>query len=147
MIIFTTDEPLTNRRFFISILLQLIFMLLFFVVFHFAANSEKAGTAYLIFGILFLGNIISLLQLSKLEEIRFDEEKKELHFYSKRYFSKLRKVKTSFEGLSVRRKNDRLKITKGRKKVFTISCNDDVFSIEKMNNIIAAFKANNIPVE
>lgn len=122
-------------------------MLLFFVVFHFMADSDKAGTAYLIFSILFIGNIISLLQVSKLEEIRFDEEKRELHFYSKSYFTKLRKVKTPFEGLSVIQKNDRLKIKKGRKKIFTVGCNDDVFSIEKMSNIITAFKANNIPVE
>lgn len=122
-------------------------MILFFVVFYFITASKKIDTVYLVFGILFLGNIISLLQYTKLEEIRFDEETKELHFYSKSYFSKLRKVKTSFEGLSVKQKNDILKIKKGRRKVFSVGCNDDGFSIEKMSNIITAFKANNIPVQ
>lgn len=147
MIVFTTDEPLTNRKFFISVSFQLIFMLLFFVVFHFVTSNEKAGTLWLIFSILFIGNIINLLQVSKLEEIRFDEEKQELHFYSKSYFTKLRKVKTSFEGLCVIQKNENLKIKKGRKKVFSVGCTEDAFSIEKMNNIIIAFRANNIPVE
>ncbi|WP_129130733.1 hypothetical protein [Lacibacter luteus] len=126
--------------------MQLIFMLLFFIVFHFV-GGDKIDTAYLIFGILFTGNIISLLQLSKLEEIRFDEEKREFHFYSKSYFSKLRKVKTSFDGLIVSQNDDTLKIRKGRKKVFTVGCKEDKFSIEKMSGIITTFKANNIPVQ
>ena len=101
----------------------------------------------MLYGIIILANVIGLLQLDKLEEIRFDEEKQELHFYSKSYFSKLRKLKTSFEGLTVKQQKDFLKIKKGRRKVFTLDRNDDSFSEEKLNRIIAAFQANNIPVK
>jgi hypothetical protein len=53
-----------------------------------------------VYAVIVLANVIGLLQLDKLEEVRFDEEKKELHYYSKGYFSDLRKVKTSFDGVN-----------------------------------------------
>ena len=147
MIIFTTDEPLTNRKFFLSLIPQLVFLLIMSVILYFYSGEEKRITAYMLYGIIILANVIGLLQLDKLEEIRFDEEKQELHFYSKSYFSKLRKLKTSFEGLTVKQQKDFLKIKKGRRKVFTLDRNDDSFSEEKLNRIIAAFQANNIPVK
>lgn len=147
MIIFTTDEPLTNRKFFLSLIPQLVFLLIMSVILYFYSGEEKRITAYMLYGIIILANVIGLLQLDKLEEIRFDEEKQELHFYSKSYFSKLRKLKTSFAGLTVKQQKDFLKIKKGRRKVFTVDRNDDSFSEEKLNRIIAAFQANNIPVK
>lgn len=147
MIIFTTDEPLTNRKFFLSLIPQLVFLLIMSVILYFYSGEEKRITAYMLYGIIILANVIGLLQLDKLEEIRFDEEKQELHFYSKSYFSKLRKLKTSFEGLTVKQQKGFLKIKKGRRKVFTVDRNDDSFSEEKLNRIVATFQANNIPVK
>ena len=147
MIIFTTDEPLTNRKFFLSLIPQLVFLLIISVVLYFYSGEEKRITAYIVYGVIVLGNVIGLLQLDKLEEVRFDEEKKEVHFYSKSYFSNLRKVKTSFDGLTVKQQKDFLKIKKGRRKVFTVDRNADAFSEDKMNSIIAAFQANNVPVQ
>lgn len=147
MIIFTTDEPLTNRKFFLSLIPQLVFLLIISVVLYFYSDEEKRITGYIVYTVIVLANVIGLLQLDKLEEVRFDEEKKELHFYSKSYFSDLRKVKTSFDGLTVKQQKDFLKITKGTRKVFTVDRNDDSFSEEKLNRIIATFQANNIPVK
>jgi hypothetical protein len=50
-------------------------------------------------------------------------------------------------GLTVKQQKDFLKITKGTRKVFTVDRNDDSFSEEKLNRIIATFQANNIPVK
>lgn len=147
MIIFTTDEPLTNRKFFLSLIPQLVFLLIISVVLYFYSDEEKRITGYIVYTVIVLANVIGLLQLDKLEEVRFDEEKKELHVYSKSYFSDLRKVKTSFDGLTVKQQKDFLKITKGTRKVFTVDRNDDSFSEEKLNRIIATFQANNIPVK
>lgn len=147
MTTFVTAQRLTNRRFFISLIPQFIFLLIILVVFNFFLNEERRITVLLTYGILLLGNIIGLLQLEKLEELRFDEDKKELHFYFKSYFSKLRKLRTPFEGLEVIKKKDLLKVVKGRRKVFAIDLSDKSFSHEQLNNIMTAFQKNDIPVK
>lgn len=147
MTTFLTAQPLTNRRFFVSLVPQFIFLLIISIAFYFFLNEERRITALFIYSILLLGNIISLLQLEKLEELRFDEDKQELHFYLKSYFCKLRKVKTPFEGLEIIQRKDLLKVVKGRKKVFAIDLSDKSFSQEQMNNIMTAFQKNHVTVK
>jgi hypothetical protein len=159
MTTFITDKPLTGRQFFLQaahyFITYLVMMLILFLIF-----PQKLDNA-LIMSITFLiVGIVRLLQVEKVQEIRFDEQKKELHFYSKGYLTKLKKLKTSFENLRVqkddweskskwlpKRKNLSLEILKEKKLVFSIHMNADYFSEDKMRAIIASFQANNIPVK
>lgn len=159
MTTFITDKPLTGRQFFllifyiVSVLLTGYFIITLFF-------PEKADTAPYSLGGTFLGLLFFLLQKDRVHEIRFDERKKELHFYSKGYLTKLKKLKTSFENLRVqkddreskskwlpKRKNLSLEILKEKKLVFSIDMNADYFSEDKMRAIIDSFQANNIPVK
>ena len=108
----------------------------------------------------FLGTIFFLLQKDKVHEVRLDEDSKELHFYSKGYLTKLRKMKTSFENMHVKkedweskskwlpkRKILSVEILKEKTFVFTVNMNLDHFSEQKMRDLIATFEVNNIPVK
>jgi hypothetical protein len=159
MTTFITDKPLTGRqfflltvRYFITYLVLLLILLLFFP--QKIDNALTMSITFLIIG------IIRLLQIERVQEIRFDEEKKELHFYSKGYLTKLKKLKTSFENLRVqvddweskskrlpKRKKLSLEILKEKTLVFSIEMDADHFSEEKMRAIIAAFQTSNIPVQ
>lgn len=98
--------------------------------------------------------------VDRVQEIRFDEDNKELHFYSKGYLTKLRKMKTSFENMHVKkedweskgkwlpkRKILSVEILKEKTLVFEVNMNSDYFSEQKMRHLIATFEANNIPVK
>jgi hypothetical protein len=50
-----------------------------------------------------LGTIFCFFQKDKVHEIRFDESKNELHFYTKGYLTKLRKIQPSFENMHVKK--------------------------------------------
>jgi hypothetical protein len=159
MITFSTDKPLTKRQFFLQTAWYLIiYLVLLLIVFLFFPHKVD-NAPFLSIGFLIVG-IVRLLQVEKVQEIRFDEEKKELHFYSKGYLTKLKKLKTSFENIHVRkddwqskrkwlpkRKILALEILKEKKLVFTVDMAEDSFSEEKMRAIIATFHANNIPVQ
>lgn len=159
MITFTTDKPLTKRQF----LLQTVYYSIAYsvtvvvAILFFPRKMESA----LIFSITFLiVGIVRLLQVERVQEIRFDEEKKELHFYSKGYLTKLKKLKTSFENMHVqkddwqskskwlpKRKILALEILKEKKLVFTVDMHTDHFSEKTMRDLIARFTANYIPVQ
>mgnify|MGYP006179316117 FL=1 len=159
MTTFTTDKPLTKRQFFVIALSSFSFLLAgyFIITFFF---PEKADAAPYSLGGTFLGTIFFLLQKEKVQEIRFDEDNKALHFYSKGYLTKLRKMKTSFENMHVKkedweskskwlpkRKILSLEILKEKVLVFTVNMNLDYFSEQKMRDLIARFEVNNIPVK
>lgn len=159
MTTFTTDKPLTKRQFFLLILYSFSFLLAgyFSITLFF---PEKADAALYSMGGTFLGTIFYLLQKDKVHEVRFDEESKELHFYSKGYLTKLRKMKTSFENMHVtkedwesksrwfpKRKILSIEILKEKTLVFTVNMNLDHFSEHKMRELISTFEANNIPVK
>ncbi len=158
MITFVTDRPLTKRQFFLQIAYTLIpylvilgVLLLFF--------PQKTNDAPYFFCFFLLVSIVRLIQVERVQEIRFDEDKKALHFYSKGYLTKLRKMKTSFENIHVKKedwesKNNwlpkrkilSLEILKEKRLVFTVNMNSDYFSEQKMRDLVATFEANNIPV-
>lgn len=159
MTTFTTDKPLTKRQFFLQTSYYLIAYSVIVVVAILFFPTKADYAPYLSIGFLVVG-IVRLLQEEKIQEIRFDEENKELHFYSKGYLTKLKKLKTSFENLHVqkddweskskwlpKRKILSLEILKEKTLVFTLNKTLDYFSEEKMRAIIATFQANNIPVQ
>ncbi|TWI83053.1 hypothetical protein IQ13_1159 [Lacibacter cauensis] len=159
MTTFTTDKPLTKRQFLLQTSYYLIAYLVIVIVAILFFPTKADNAPYLSIGFLLVG-IVRLLQAEKIQEIRFDEENKELHFYSKGYLTKLKKLKTSFENLHVqkddweskskclpKRKILSLEILKEKTLVFTLDKTLDYFSEEKMRAIIAAFQANNIPVQ
>jgi hypothetical protein len=159
MITFTTDKPLTKRQFFLlafylfSFLLAVYFIIMFFF-------PEKLDNAPYSLGGSLLGVIIYLWQKDKIQEVKFDENNRELHFYSKGYLTKLRKMQTPFENMHVKkddweskskwlpkRKILSVEILKEKTLVFTVNMNLDHFSEQKMRALIATFEANNIPVK
>lgn len=159
MTTFTTDKPLTKRQFFLQAVHYAIIYLVFLIIgfLFFPQKMENAPFLSIVFLVI---GIVRLLQEEKIQEIRFDEENKELHFYSKGYLTKLKKLKTSFENLHVqkddweskskwlpKRKILSLEILKEKTLVFTLNKTLDYFSEEKMRAIIATFQANNIPVQ
>lgn len=159
MTTFITDEPLTKRQFLLQTSYYLIAYLVTVIVAILFFPTKADDAPYLSIGFLLVG-VVRLIQTERVHEIRFDEEKKELHFYSKGYLTKLKKLKTSFENLHVqkedweskskwlpKRKILSLEILKEKTLVFTLNKTLDYFSEEKMRAIIAAFQANNIPVK
>lgn len=159
MTTFTTDKPLDKRQFFLQSA-QYLIAYTGILIFVFLFLPQKfANAPYLSIGILIVG-IVRLLQEDKVQEIRFDEERRELHFYSKGYLTKLRKRKTSFENLIVKKDDWQskskwlpkrqilsLEILKEKTLVFTVDMNQDRFSEKKMRDLMATFKANNIPIK
>jgi hypothetical protein len=159
MTTFTTDKPLTKRQFFLIALSSFCLLLAgYFIITLF--SPEKAEAAPYSLGGTFLGTIFYFLQKNRVHEIRFDEVNKALHFYSKGYLTKLRKMKTSFENMHVKkedweskskwfpkRKILSLEILKEKRLVFTVNMNLDYFSEQKMRDLISTFEANNIPVK
>lgn len=158
MIVFTTDKPLTKRQFFFIVLSMLTFLLAFqgLLLVFFPAKADVSPYSL---GGYVLATVAYLLHKETVHEIRFDEMNKELHFYSKGYMTKLRKKKTSFGKLSVKkdiweskrkwlpkRKIFSLEIFKEKTLVFSVDMNQDHFTEEKLNAIIEAFESNNIPV-
>ena len=110
--------------------------------------------------VILMASIVRLLLKDKIEEIGFDEERKELHFYSKGYFSKLKKHTTTFEDLIVRKDKSEAKrksfvnlshysieVLKGKILLFTVDVNEDCFSETKMDELISTFRTNNISVQ
>lgn len=159
MITFSTDKPLTKRQFFLQTAYYFIAYSVTVIVAMLFFPTKADNAPYLSIGFLLVG-IARLIQADRVHEIGFDEEKKELHFYSKGYLTKLKKLKTSFENIHVRkddwqskrkwlpkRKILALEILKEKKLVFTVDMAEDSFSEEKMRAIIATFHGNNIPVQ
>ncbi|MEJ8841821.1 hypothetical protein WG954_05450 [Lacibacter sp. H375] len=159
MTAFITDKPLLKHQFFLQIACSLIsylvilgVLLLFF--------PHKSNNAPYLFYFFLLVSIVRLMLVDRVQEIRFDEDNKELHFYSKGYLTKLRKMKTSFENMHVKkedweskskwlpkRKILSVEILKEKTLVFTVNMNLDHFSEHKMRDLISTFEANNIPVK
>ncbi len=159
MTTFTTDKPLTKRQFLLQTAYYIIAYLATVVVAIFFFPTKADNAPYLSIGFLVVG-IVRLLQAERVHEIKFDEENKELHFYSKGYLTKLKKLKTSFEKLYVqkddwqskskwlpKRKILALEILKEKTLVFTVDMHADHFSEEQMRDLIKRFTANNIPVK
>jgi hypothetical protein len=158
MIVFTTDKPLTKRPFFLSICLPVLIVLMLFGLTwgFFPGRASNASTAL---GVWILLIVSRVTWNEKVQEIRFDEEERAFHFYTKGYFTKMRKRKTSFDKLSVKKdiweskrkwlpkwKTYSLEIFKEKNLVITVDMNEDHFSEEKLNAMIEAFESNNIPV-
>jgi hypothetical protein len=159
MITFTTDKPLTKRQFFLQIAYTLIIYLVILCVLL-LFFPHKTNDAPYFFGVFLLISIVRLIQVGKVQEIRFDKDNKELHFYSKGYLTKLRKMKTSFEHMHVKkedwvskskwlpkRKIFSIEILKEKTLVFEVNMNLDHFSEQKMRDLIATFESVNIPVK
>lgn len=159
MITFTTDQPLEKKQFFLKILYQLSFFFIAYILIKLFAQ-DRSDTALFIFGAFITYKIAQLLFLDKIQEIGIDEEKKELHYYSKGYFTKLQKRKTSFETLTVKkddweskskwlpkRKILSVEILNEKTLLFEVNMNLDHFSEQKMRDLIATFVVNNIPVK
>jgi hypothetical protein len=159
MITFVTDRPLTKRQFFLQIANSLITYLVILGVLLLFFRHKLNDAPYL-FGVFLVINIVRLMQVDRVQEIRFDEDNKALHFYSKGYLTKLKKMKTSFENMHVKkedweskskwlpkRKILSIEILKEKTLVFTVNMNLDYFSEQKMRDLIATFQANNIPVK
>lgn len=159
MTTFITDKPLTKRRFFLLVFYSFSFLLAgYFIIALFF--PEKADVSPYSLGGTFLGTFFFLLQKDRVHEVRFDESKRELHFYTKGYLTKLRKMKTSFENMHVKkedweskskwlpkRKILSIEILKEKTLVFEVDMNLDNFSEQKMRDLIATFQTNNIPVK
>lgn len=159
MITFSTIQPLTKRQFFLETARYLIAYLIVLLIGFLFFPQKMENAPFLSIGFLIVG-IVRLLQVERVQEIRFDEEKKELHFYSKGYLTKLKKLKTSFENMHVqkddwqskskwlpKRKILALEILKEKTLVFEVDMHTDHFSEETMRDLIARFIANNIPVK
>ena len=159
MITFITDRPLTKRQFFLQSAQYLITYVLILIIVWLFFPHKAENAPYLSIGFLLVG-IVRLIQVERVQEIRFDEGNKELHFYSKGYLTKLRKMKTSFENMHVKkddweskskwlpkRKILSIEILKEKTLVFTVNMNLDHFSEQKMRDLIATFQSNNIPVK
>ncbi len=158
MIIFRTSKPLTYDVFvdelisFINILLLLVFSLSLFF-------PEKAKDQTFFILLFILVKTTELLQKRILVEIGYDTEKKYLHFYSKGYFTKLKKMKTPFDNMFVekdkkfpskktffRAKIYTLYVKKDKKEVFKVDMKEDGFTEQTLDAIVSQFEQIGVPV-
>ncbi len=158
MITFRPHKQITYEAFlneltsYINILLFLILSLSIF----FPEKLKYPASSILLF--IFL-QIITISQKRKIVEIGFDTENNYLHFYSKGYFTKLKKMKTPFDNMCVekdkkfpskmvifRAKNYTLYIKKDKKEVFKVDMNEDGFTEQTMDALVTQFEQTGIPI-
>lgn len=158
MITFHTSKPLTFENFFFEIThyanAALVVTWLADVFF-----PDKISHPLLDAMIAFFVFIIDLIQKRKIVEIGFDRENNYLHFYSKGYFTKLKKMKTPFDNMCVekdkkfpskmvffRAKNYTLYIKKDKKEVFKVDMTEDGFTEQTMDALVTQFEQTGIPI-
>lgn len=159
MITFKPEKHVNYLSFFdefISFENKLLIMTIFFFVFF--PSKFKDPVFFILITSFF--QIVTLLQKRKMVEIGFDTKNNYLHFYSKGYFTKPKKLKTSFEQMYVeldkklppetsffKIKRYQLCIMKEKTEVFKLDMATDDFTEQTLDAIVAQFKQLGIPVQ